>query len=470
VERSNRSGREKTSTHSVRDRFGPTGEDRISKYIRPEAVIHLSVDTKADLLRSLAEVVLPKADGATIERVYQAIIERENAVNSYVGNGVAIPHARVDCVERFAIAIARNPNGFPFGIDTDQPVQLVVLIVGNETLQNEHVQLLSAIASALVDREIRDRILDTTDPNAVIRILESRRAPRRRARPLTQLLMSHAQKIAREMGVTAILVNIGSLEELALLQRLPRRRKFIVATSSPQLAESAEQLVDRVLILPKVSFSQASSVRLSALMALSHGLIQRGDVVAFLTGNSGEGLDTMTIVEVGKQFGRYVSAGGIVGPGILPAVIERVITIAAELGAEGREGRPVGTIFVVVGEEEPVGPHVQQMVMNPFRGYPENERNVMDPTLTETIKEFASIDGAFVIRGDGVVISAGTFLKVDRDVDLPGGYGSRHRAAAAFTKTVDCAAVALSQSSGVVTLFRSGSPMLTLDHRAGVVS
>ncbi|HLU49298.1 MAG TPA: PTS sugar transporter subunit IIA, partial [Planctomycetota bacterium] len=298
------SARDKSATTTTRDKFPSAGEDRLSQYIRPEAVLDLVVETKEDLLRSLAEVVLPGASPETNERVFRSILEREAAVNTYVGNGVAIPHARVDFVDRFAIAIARNPAGFPYGIDTDQPVVLVVLVVANEKLHSEHVHVLGAIANLLVDREVRDRVLEAPDPNAVIRMLDLRRAPRGRTRPLTQLLMSHAQKIAREMGVNAILVNVQSQDELNLLKRIPRRKKFIVSTNSLQLAENAESVVERVLLLPKVNFSQSAAIRLSALMALTHGLIQKGDVVAFLTSSSGRGLDTMTIVEIGKQFGR----------------------------------------------------------------------------------------------------------------------------------------------------------------------
>ena len=117
---------------------------------------------------------------------------------------------------------------------------------------------------------------------------------------------------------------------------------------------------------------------------------------------------------------------------------------------------------MLVRDVEKLGEHAQQMVINPFRGYPTEERNVLDPTLAETMKEFAFIDGAFVIRGDGVVLSAGTYLSVDEDIDMPGGYGSRHRAACAITKAVDCVAVTLSQSTGEITVFKQGSSVLTL--------
>ena len=81
-----------------------------------------------------------------------------------------------------------------------------------------------------------------------------------------------------------------------------------------------------------------------------------------------------------------------------PAVFERLLTLASELGLEGREGRPVGTLFVV-GDSDRVLAQSHQLVINPFHGYPEAERNILDPRLEETIKEFSAIDGAFVDPG-----------------------------------------------------------------------
>ena len=200
-------------------------------------------------------------------------------------------------------------------------------------------------------------------------------------------------------------------------------------------------------------------------MALTNGLVDREAVLVCLSSDDG-GIDNMTILEIGREFGRFVVASGEVFKGVQPGVLERVIALATELAREGREGRPVGTLFVV-GDPERLAPFCQQMVMNPFRGYPEEERNILDPTLAETIKEFASIDGAFVVRGDGVVASAGTYLKVDRDVVLPGGYGSRHRVACGITEATNCISVALSHSTGEVTMFKNGSVVLSLPRSSG---
>ena len=101
-------------------------------------------------------------------------------------------------------------------------------------------------------------------------------------------------------------------------------------------------------------------------------------------------------------------------------------------------------------------------MINPFRGYPEEERNILDPTLNETIKEFATIDGAFILDSEGVIHSAGTYLLPgDVDVELPSGLGTRHRAAAAITKVTNCISIVISESTGQITFFKKGEPILT---------
>ncbi len=69
------------------------------------------------------------------------------------------------------------------------------------------------------------------------------------------------------------------------------------------------------------------------------------------------------------------------------------------------------------------------MIMNPFKGYDDSERNILDNEMTETVKEFSSIDGAFIIKGKGVIVSVETYLlpKLAAE-ELPQGLGARHSA------------------------------------------
>jgi DNA integrity scanning protein DisA with diadenylate cyclase activity len=147
---------------------------------------------------------------------------------------------------------------------------------------------------------------------------------------------------------------------------------------------------------------------------------------------------------------------------IRPAVILRSLSLAIELAAEGREAHPVGTMFII-GDTRRVMRHTRQMVLNPFHGYARRLRSLLDPSLAETIKEFALIDGAFIVQGDGTVVSAGTYLIPKSSARLPQGLGTRHHAAAAITGHTQAMAITISQSTGTVTVFRHGQIVLRLE-------
>ncbi|MBA2537255.1 MAG: DNA integrity scanning protein DisA nucleotide-binding domain protein [Actinobacteria bacterium] len=79
------------------------------------------------------------------------------------------------------------------------------------------------------------------------------------------------------------------------------------------------------------------------------------------------------------------------------------------------------------------------------------------PEFRETVKEFAQLDGAFLLEDDGTFVSAGRFIDVDVSAPenfLP-GLGTRHAAAASISRSTDAVAVVVSQSS-VVRVFGGG--------------
>jgi DNA integrity scanning protein DisA with diadenylate cyclase activity len=123
----------------------------------------------------------------------------------------------------------------------------------------------------------------------------------------------------------------------------------------------------------------------------------------------------------------------------------------------------VGALFVL-GDFGHVREWSHQMVVNPFKGYRDEEKSILDPSLAETIKAFSTIDGAFLIRGDGVIEAAGAYVRSGKlATGLRSGFGARHTAAATITENTQAAAVVLSQSTGQVSLFRGGGLILQLD-------
>lgn len=98
----------------------------------------------------------------------------------------------------------------------------------------------------------------------------------------------------------------------------------------------------------------------------------------------------------------------------------------------------------------------KQLVLNPFEGHPHEKRQVTNPEIWENIKEFAQLDGAFVITGDGFIDCAGRYLTADAHTYLPGGLGTRHSSVAAVTAVTNAIGVVVSQSGGGIKIIRKG--------------
>jgi len=145
------------------------------------------------------------------------------------------------------------------------------------------------------------------------------------------------------------------------------------------------------------------------------------------------------------------------------STIMAVIDIALDIGALGREGKSVGTIFAI-GDSEKVMAKSHQAVFNPFRGYSREERMVNRPEVVESLKEIAKLDGAFVITEDGAVEAAGRHLDARAGhFEQRKGFGSRHRSAAAISRETDCVSVVVSESTGRVTIFAAGKIIGSLE-------
>jgi diadenylate cyclase len=149
-------------------------------------------------------------------------------------------------------------------------------------------------------------------------------------------------------------------------------------------------------------------------------------------------------------------SGILEGTDISEEVFEEVYSISIELSREGREGKPIGTTFLVGDAREVLGKSTQ-LILNPFEGHPLTARNVTSPEVRETIKELSPIDGAFVISGDGVVEAAGRYITIDTSrAAVPKGLGTRHASVAGITQETSALGIVLSQSGGKISLFKDG--------------
>jgi len=138
-----------------------------------------------------------------------------------------------------------------------------------------------------------------------------------------------------------------------------------------------------------------------------------------------------------------------------PDVLESLIELAVEIAREGREGKRVGTLFML-GDESAVLAKSRSLILDPLLGHPESARHITNLNLRGTIKELAQLDGGFVVSHAGIVLSACRYLDaIAAEVEVPLGLGSRHIAAANMSSVTKAVGIVVSESS-VVRIFCHG--------------
>jgi diadenylate cyclase len=245
----------------------------------------------------------------------------------------------------------------------------------------------------------------------------------------------------------------------------PIKRKLVYAVTSEGIANQLKSRKYTAVLIPPFDYTRIEKIKVGVVAAQSAGLLRDGDTTLALTGPGDDPLvDTLVKIEIGSEDPEEKIRVDTLGlpPEFSSQVVESLLHTAMEIGAEGYEGHAVGTILAV-GDSTNVMEKSRQLILNPFQGISEAERNALDPTIRDAIKTFSALDGAFVIREDGVVLAAGRYLlTMSRDVKLPMGLGARHSAAASISAESKCVAITVSQTTGTVRFFREGEIVLEL--------
>jgi DNA integrity scanning protein DisA with diadenylate cyclase activity len=238
--------------------------------------------------------------------------------------------------------------------------------------------------------------------------------------------------------------------------------------SLPQKVRDAHSL--NVLDVDPGPMPIQERLSLALLQAIATEKVHTGaDVIALYNGieaeqGKPEHIDSLSVIHLGEHLERLNAQELRKLNTLVPLeTLRAVVDMATEIGREGREGKPVGTILVV-GDTRKVLSMSRPLNFNPFRGYSDAERDIRDRKVREQIKEIAQLDGAIIIRRDGIAVAACMYLDVlAESITLSKGLGSRHWAAAAISQKTQAISLAVSQSSGTVRIFQGGEVVMRIE-------
>ncbi len=209
--------------------------------------------------------------------------------------------------------------------------------------------------------------------------------------------------------------------------------------------------------------SESAQIEDALVVSISKGILRQGDIVIAIGSSLDTEGDSIFLYTIDKDKLDFTLYEFLRELDITHEVFETALNIALEIGKEGREGRLIGTAFLI-GDSKKVMSMSKPLILNPFEGHLIGERVITNSDIHETVKELAQLDGVFVITEDGVIEAAGRYLTVDTSkIDVPRGLGARHAAVVAITLSTKAIGITVSQSGGIVRILRKGETFMTIE-------
>ena len=274
-----------------------------------------------------------------------------------------------------------------------------------------------------------------------------------------------AVQLSAAAEADALLVMLDGPTDWQKLKSRAGNEKIVVAADLEEELKGAKEEGLEPLVLDMQDAPVFEKLTQALLESVADEILTpNAEVVAIYSGFEQGIIDSISYIRLDEHLGRLTARDLRQLETSVPLdTLKTVIDLAVEIGREGREGKRVGTMFVI-GDTRRVLNHSHPAGFDAVRGYSRKERNLNDARVREAIKEIAPLDGAFIVSADGTVERSCQLVDAAHaNVTLSKGLGSRHWAAAAISKITNAIAVVVSESNGTVRLFQNGEVMLRVE-------
>lgn len=287
----------------------------------------------------------------------------------------------------------------------------------------------------------------------------------------TSALLDAARDIVRSLPADAILLLTETELDWDDVYAHLKGCRVLIAAESHELTDKLRENPDLdVIDLDPEPVPTRERMSLALLKAVNTGHLKPGaHVVVLYNGIAApedlpEPIDSISLVHLGEHLEQLTMQDLRQLKTNIPLdTLRTVINLATEIGREGREAHPVGTILVV-GDTRKVLSMSSFLNFNPFKGYSKEERDLRDRKVREAIKELAQLDGAILIDSDCVAVAACVSLNAEKKgTSGSKGFGTRHLAAAAISRKTNAIAACVSQSTGTVRVFQNGDVVMHIE-------
>ena len=133
--------------------------------------INVDVDSKKNAFKVIANF-FEKKNPSLMGQITEKLNERERLGTTTIGNGVAIPHTKVNGLEKTQVLFIRFSSKVDFSAADEQMVDMVFSIIAPETCQSEHLLILSSISNFLKKSDSVERIRKQKTAEDIYKLFE----------------------------------------------------------------------------------------------------------------------------------------------------------------------------------------------------------------------------------------------------------------------------------------------------------
>jgi fructose-specific phosphotransferase system IIA component len=133
--------------------------------------VSLVGSSRDEVIKELLELLDDSDNFSNKKAIFKAVLEREHIMTTGVGNGIAIPHCKHDDCKEFALALGTTSEDVEFQAVDQNPVHIIFLLIGPKNEAGMHIKILSRITRILSDSEVREKILNISDPRELYHFL-----------------------------------------------------------------------------------------------------------------------------------------------------------------------------------------------------------------------------------------------------------------------------------------------------------
>ncbi len=146
---------------------------KLFELLKEEFVIaQLQSSQKEDVINELINLFQNDPRVVNLEKVREAVLEREKIMSTGVGKGFAIPHGKTVAVNDILAAFGKTKKPIEYQALDSQPVNLIFLLVGKDNLVSRHIKLLSRISRMMNKDDFRSKLLEASSKEEIIELFK----------------------------------------------------------------------------------------------------------------------------------------------------------------------------------------------------------------------------------------------------------------------------------------------------------